>query len=125
MSGISLSRLKFLHGDKRIGFAGQLSATQACQLDATDPVFVAEIESRLSLGESHDGARNFSEFEKFPAVTRDIAMIVPETLTHEEIMAAISERERTAARAAWSCSIFSAEKKRKISERHESRWHIR
>jgi phenylalanyl-tRNA synthetase beta chain len=35
-------------------------------------------------------ARTFREPERFPAVTRDIALIVPETVRHEEIVRAIS-----------------------------------
>ena len=34
-------------------------------------------------------ALRFREIEKFPSVTRDIAMIVPEKLSHAEIMAVI------------------------------------
>src|SRR5438094_9162520 len=33
----------------------------------------------------------FHEFGKFPAVTRDIAMIVPDTLSHEEMWKVIFE----------------------------------
>jgi phenylalanyl-tRNA synthetase beta chain len=33
--------------------------------------------------------KTFHELEKFPSVRRDIAMIIPETLTHAEILAVI------------------------------------
>ena len=75
-------------GDKVIGFAGQLSAAQARALDAADPVMIAEIKSDF-LFELHSGSVVFRELEKFPSVTRDVAMLVPETLSHSEIMDAI------------------------------------
>jgi phenylalanyl-tRNA synthetase beta chain len=34
--------------------------------------------------------QTFREIEKFPAVTRDIAMIVPENLSHEKVLATIT-----------------------------------
>jgi len=75
-------------GDKLIGFAGQLSAAQARTLDAADPVLIAEIKSDF-LFESNSGSVVFRELEKFPSVTRDIAMLVPEASPHSEIMNAI------------------------------------
>ncbi len=73
---------------KAIGFAGQLSAGQASELDATNSVLVAELDLD-PLQHSDLAKAKFSELERFPAVERDIAMIVPESLTHEEIVRAI------------------------------------
>jgi phenylalanyl-tRNA synthetase beta chain len=74
-------------GDRMIGFGGQLSSPKS---SATGPVFVAELHADLLL--KPDGvSKKFCELEKFPAVTRDIAMIVPEKLTHAEILRAIQE----------------------------------
>jgi phenylalanyl-tRNA synthetase beta chain len=75
-------------GDRRIGFAGQLSSARAAELDATKPVFIAEVllDAILS-SESDDHA--FHEIEKFPSITRDIAMVLPENLSHDAIIAAI------------------------------------
>ena len=42
------------------------------------------------------GAKSFREIEKFPAITRDIAMIVPEELSHEKIVAMMVGRELSA-----------------------------
>src|SRR4029077_10191131 len=38
---------------------------------------------------AEETANKFREIEKFPAVTRDIAMIVPEEVPHEKILRAI------------------------------------
>jgi len=70
--------------NKPIGFAGQLSADKS---SATGSVFIAELNlDRFSMGGS---AKKFRELDRYPAITRDIAMIVPEKLTHAEILRAL------------------------------------
>jgi phenylalanyl-tRNA synthetase beta chain len=72
-----------------IGLAGQLSNSLSSKVDASGAVLVAEVS--LGFPERSRGSHaTFREFGKFPAVTRDIAMIVPEALTHEEIINEIS-----------------------------------
>src|SRR6266480_5779048 len=71
-------------GNQRIGLAGQLTNSLAATMDAPGGVFVAEVS--LDFPISGSGSRaTFSELGKFPAVSRDIAMIVAEDLTHEKI----------------------------------------
>jgi phenylalanyl-tRNA synthetase beta chain len=74
-------------GDRMIGFGGQLSAVKS---NAPGPVFVAEVHADLLLMRD-ELATKFREIEKFPAVTRDIAMIVPEETSHQKILRAIQE----------------------------------
>ncbi len=74
-------------GDRMIGFGGQLLAAKS---NAPGPVFVAEVHADLLLMPDKL-ARKFHEIEKFPAVTRDIAMIVPEETSHQKILRAIEE----------------------------------
>ena len=74
-------------GDRMIGFGGQLSAAKS---NAPGPVFVAEVHADLLLI-AEETAKKFREIEKFPAVTRDIAMIVPEEISHQKILRAIEE----------------------------------
>jgi phenylalanyl-tRNA synthetase beta chain len=71
-------------GNRMIGFGGQLSSTKA---NASGPVFVAEVHADLLLRDATQ--LKFSELEKFPTVTRDVAMIVPEEIPHEKILGAI------------------------------------
>jgi phenylalanyl-tRNA synthetase beta chain len=87
-SGLSLSA-DIVSGSTIIGFFGQLAASQADAIGASAPVFLAEIEVQGDLL-TPGGALRFREIEKFPSVTRDIAMIVPEELSHAEIMAVIA-----------------------------------
>ena len=73
-------------GDQRIGFGGQLSASKS---SAPGSVFVAELHADLLL--ESESAKKFQELERYPAITRDIAMIAPEKLTHAEILRVIEE----------------------------------
>ncbi len=72
-------------GEKVIGEIGQLSARQASALGAESAVFIAEL-NLDALREMRSRTKVFRELEKFPAITRDVAMIVPESTTHAEIL---------------------------------------
>jgi phenylalanyl-tRNA synthetase beta chain len=67
--------------DRMVGFAGQIAAAR---VSASGAVFVAELHADLFLG-SRQLATTFREMDRFPAITRDIAMIVPENISHEKI----------------------------------------
>jgi phenylalanyl-tRNA synthetase beta chain len=69
----------------RIGYGGQLSATTL----ATAPVLVAEIDL-ARIGLAKEDGKPFKEIDRYPEVTRDIAMFVGPKVTHAEILAAIS-----------------------------------
>jgi phenylalanyl-tRNA synthetase beta chain len=75
--------------DERIGFGGQFVASKS---SAPGPVLVAEVNADLVLDRGAS-AKKFRELDRYPAITRDIAMIVPEKLTHAEILRGIEEPE--------------------------------
>jgi len=71
---------------KSIGFGGQLSADKS---SAPGSVFIAELNlDRFPMG---GAPKKFRELDRYPSITRDIAMIVPEKLTHAEILRVIKE----------------------------------
>jgi phenylalanyl-tRNA synthetase beta chain len=71
----------------RIGYGGQLSATTS--IGGNAPVLVAEIDlTRIAQVKEH--AQPFKEIDRYPEVTRDIAMFVGSQVTHAEILAAIA-----------------------------------
>src|SRR5260370_4914757 len=74
-------------GNQRVGFGGQLLADKS---SASSSVLVAELNADLLL---HKGgsAKKFRELDRYPSITRDIAMIVPEKLTHAEILRGVEE----------------------------------
>jgi phenylalanyl-tRNA synthetase beta chain len=84
---LALATEVFSH-ERAIGFAGQLSGARASTLDASGQIFLAEVYVDLVLG-GQESAKTFREIDRFPAITRDIAMIVPEKISHAEILHAI------------------------------------
>jgi phenylalanyl-tRNA synthetase beta chain len=79
--------MEIFSNDRAIGFAGQLRAEK---VDAPGAAFVAELNVDLALA-AIESQKSFREIEKFPAITRDIAMIVPEETSHSKILRAIQE----------------------------------
>ena len=74
-------------GDMRIGSGGQLLANKS---SAANSVVIAEldVDGLPAVG----SAKKFRELDRYPAITRDIAMIVPEKLAHAEILRVIENR---------------------------------
>ena len=79
--------VEFLSGKLPVGFGGQLSAGKSI---APGSVLVAELNADLVL-DSGRSAKKFRELDRYPSITRDIAMIVPEKLTHAEILRVIQD----------------------------------
>jgi phenylalanyl-tRNA synthetase beta chain len=75
-------------GEKAGGIAGQLSAAQSVQAAGTAAVLVAEIDLPNE-EEMIAGAKKFRELQRFPFVSRDIALLAPESLSHEKIVGVI------------------------------------
>jgi len=73
-------------GEERQGVAGRLVSAQ---FSGSEPVFVAEIELPNDFEAALD-ARKFRELQRFPSIIRDIALIAPAQLSHNEILATIN-----------------------------------
>jgi phenylalanyl-tRNA synthetase beta chain len=81
--------VEVLVAGKTRGVAGQLSSGTPTRA----PVFVAEIDMPNEL-EAAAGLPKFRELQRFPSISRDIALLAPAALRHEEILATIeSARE--------------------------------
>ncbi len=76
-------------GTTLLGVAGQLSVAHAQKAGAATPVFIAEIDVPNELEIALE-ARRFEELQRFPSITRDIALFAPETLSHAEVLAALT-----------------------------------
>jgi len=70
-----------------VGFAGQLWPKDARALDATAPVFFAEID--LGALPAQSTAKKYREIPRFPATARDIALLAPLPLAHAEIVSVL------------------------------------
>jgi len=77
-------------GKLPIGQMGQLLPPLARQYDLRDPVFLAE----LNLGEliaRRNPGKNFKTLPAFPSMRRDVAMVVPEEVTHESVLQVVKQ----------------------------------
>jgi phenylalanyl-tRNA synthetase beta chain len=74
--------------NQRIGLVGQIPSERRLTIGPTSPVLFAEL--NVDLIAHAQTASSFREVAKFPSVTRDIAMIVPEKLSHAEIFSTIA-----------------------------------
>src|ERR1700719_2761698 len=70
-----------------VGLAGQLSTAKS---SAPGSVLIAELHADLLLIVD-ESAKKFRELDRYPSITRDIAMIVPEKISHAEILRTIQE----------------------------------
>jgi phenylalanyl-tRNA synthetase beta chain len=77
-------------GNQDIGFMAQLPSEGTSTTAAASAVLFAELHVDLVL-DALASAKTFREIERFPAITRDIAMIVPEKTSHAEILRVIQE----------------------------------
>ncbi len=88
-------------GDKPIGFGGHLSANKS---SAPGSVLVAEV--NLDWLPTNGSAKKFQELDRYPSVTRDVAMIVPNQLTHAEILRVIQEPDEPLLEAVQLFDLF-------------------
>lgn len=75
-----------LGGRLVLGEMGLMSVLLARQNDLRDPVWLAELNLNLLLSKRNAG-RSFKTLPAFPAVRRDVAMIVAESVTHDAVLA--------------------------------------
>ncbi|MBV9128008.1 MAG: phenylalanine--tRNA ligase subunit beta, partial [Verrucomicrobia bacterium] len=84
-------------GGRAVGHLGQLAPAQARALDLSTraPVLVAELNvpALQALADDAAAERKFQPLPRFPSITRDLAVIVPETLPHGEIAAALQGKK--------------------------------
>ncbi|MBS0660812.1 MAG: phenylalanine--tRNA ligase subunit beta [Verrucomicrobia bacterium] len=89
-----------------LGFAGQLEKAQADALDLRAAVFAAELDADLLLAQTAAQAV-FQPLDRFPAVTRDIALLVDRSVTHASIHAALRAAQEPLLTAVTPFDIFT------------------
>ena len=77
-------------GKFQLGEFGQLLPSLAKQYDLRDAVFLAELNLDLLLAR-RNSAKSFKPLPNYPAIRRDVAMIVPEQTTHEAILQVVKQ----------------------------------
>ncbi len=75
-------------GGKPLGNAGQLDPARTRELDLRAPVFAADLDA-VAFEALASGDRRFAALPRFPAVTRDIALLVDLAVPHAGLAAAM------------------------------------
>ena len=73
-----------------IGEMGQLLPALGKRYDLRDAVFLAELNLDLLLARRNTG-KSFRPLPAFPSIRRDVAMLVPEAITHEAVLQAVKQ----------------------------------
>jgi len=79
-----------LGGKLPLGELGQLLPTLAKKYDLRDAVFLAEFNLDLLLSK-RNASKSFKALPQFPSSRRDVAMLVPETVTHEAVLQSVKQ----------------------------------
>jgi phenylalanyl-tRNA synthetase beta chain len=77
-------------GKQTLGEFGQLLPALAKKYDLRDAVLLAELNLDLLLARRNP-AKSFKPLPAFPAIRRDVAMIVPEATTHDAVLQVVKQ----------------------------------
>lgn len=77
-------------GKLRIGEMGQLSPALLKEYDLRDPVWLADLDLDLILRRRSAG-KNFKALPAFPSIRRDVAMLAPESVTHDAVLQTVRQ----------------------------------
>jgi phenylalanyl-tRNA synthetase beta chain len=77
-------------GRFQLGEFGQLLSPLARQYDLRDAVLLAELNLDLLLAR-RNSTKSFRPLPAFPAIRRDVAMLVPEATTHEAVLQVVKQ----------------------------------
>jgi phenylalanyl-tRNA synthetase beta chain len=89
-SGLFLESATISLGKNQIGEFGQLLPALAKKYDLRDAVLLAELNLDLLLARRNP-AKSFKPLPAFPAIRRDVAMIVPEATTHDAVLRVVKQ----------------------------------
>jgi len=79
-----------LGGKLPLGELGQLLPALAKKYDLRDAVYLAEFNLDLLLAK-RNAAKAFKPLPSFPSIRRDVALLVPETVTHQHVLNTVKQ----------------------------------
>jgi phenylalanyl-tRNA synthetase beta chain len=89
-TALFLESAVILQGKNQVGEFGQLLPALAKKYDLRDAVLLAELNLDLLLARRNP-AKSFKPLPAFPAVRRDVAMMVPEATTHDAVLQVVRQ----------------------------------
>jgi phenylalanyl-tRNA synthetase beta chain len=103
-------------GGAVIGVFGQLHPKIAGALGASVPVFACELRLDVMLAQGAPEAK-YTPLPRFPAVTRDLALLAGEALSHAELLAAI---RKYGGKLLDACALFDVYQGGNVPDGHKS-----
>ncbi len=89
-TALFLESAVILQGKNQVGEFGQLLPALAKKYDLRDAVLLAELNLELLLARRNP-AKSFKPLPAFPAIRRDVAMLVPEATTHDAVLQVVKQ----------------------------------
>ncbi len=89
-TALFLESADILQGKNQVGEFGQLLPTLAKKYDLRDAVLLAELNLDLLLARRNP-AKSFKPLPAFSAIRRDVAMLVPEATTHDDVLQVVKQ----------------------------------
>jgi phenylalanyl-tRNA synthetase beta chain len=105
-----------LGGRIALGEMGQIQPRLARDHDLRDPVLVAELDLEQILARRNT-SRSFKPLPAFPSVRRDVAMVVPEEVTHDAVLRTVREAKPSNLDTVVLFDVFRG---RHVTEGHKS-----
>ena len=94
-----------LIGKHRAGELGQLNPVTARKYDLRDPVLLAEFNLDFLLSR-RNRSKSFEPLAAFPAVRRDVAMLVGESVSHESVLTVVKQAKTSNLEEAQLFDVF-------------------
>ena len=93
-------------GSKTLGWIAQLHPARARELDARHPIYVAEL-SLSALQQGAQGTAKFTGLQRFPSITRDVALEVSADLPNAKIAAFFASQKEPLLAGAEVFDVFA------------------
>jgi len=93
-------------GSKTLGWISQVHPARARELDARHPVYVAEL-ALNALQQGAPAAVKFTGLQRFPSITRDVALEVPADLPYAKLAAFFAAQKEPLLASAEVFDVFS------------------
>jgi phenylalanyl-tRNA synthetase beta chain len=93
-------------GSKTLGWVAQVHPARVRELDARHPVYVCEL-SLSALQQGAQGTAKFTELQRYPSITRDVALEVPADLPSAKIAAFFASQKEPLLAGAEVFDVFA------------------
>ncbi|MEY4483444.1 MAG: hypothetical protein RL693_896, partial [Verrucomicrobiota bacterium] len=106
-------------GSKTLGWIAQVAPARAREINSRHPIYVAEL-ALNALQQGAQGMVKFTELQRFPSMTRDVALEVPADLPSSKIAAFFTAQKEPLLAGAEVFDVYSDPTGQKLSSDKKS-----